>query len=111
MSMQVALASPNLAGHLVMRFLDPDESSLRILSRGNPFGAWSRPRAADAADEGDESKDYAGFVENASGAHGAEDIHDVRDGSDAVPEGLVTQGNVTEVDDFESLTESLGGFG
>lgn len=110
MPMQVAVASPNLAGHLVMRFLDPDESSLRILSRGNPFGAWSRPRAMDV-DEGDESKDYAGFVEKASGAHGAEDIPDVRDGRGAVPEGLVTQGNVAEMDDFESLTESLGGFG
>lgn len=110
MSMQVALASPNLAGHLVMRFLDPDESGLRILSRGNPFGAWSRPRAVDA-DEGDESKDCAGLVEEAAVAHGVHYAHDVRDACGAVPEGLVTQGNAAEVDDFESLTESLGGFG
>lgn len=87
---QAAVAVPNLAGHVVMRFLDPDASSLRLLSKGNPFGAWSLdPRAADTG------------------------------GSDAEEKTEVVGNNMAEAsmeekaekEDFDILTESLGGFG
>lgn len=86
----MALASPELAGHVVMRFLDPDEANLRLLSRGNPFGAWSRASRGVGTEAADAVRD------------------DDAPGGDAL--GRVAEDREEE-EDFNSLTESLGGFG
>jgi len=53
---QGALEAPHLSGHLVMRFLDPDESRLRILSEQqssrNPFAAGFRSSSRPPRGEG-----------------------------------------------------------
>lgn len=85
------MAAPHLAGHVVMRFLDPDESDLRLLSSKNPFGAWSRPPRDPGSGSGVGRKGLDG-VDNDSAV-------------------ATLTGDQADEEDFDNLTESLGGFG
>lgn len=100
-STQAALKTPHLAGPLVMRFLDPDESNLRLLCERNPFA--SRPRGkrgttgrgggggSDGGGEGGGGRKKGG---QGGGGRGAEGFREDK----------------AEAEDFDTLTDSLGGF-
>lgn len=86
-----------------MRFLDPDEANLRLLCDGNPFTSWSPSvRAAERR---------SGGGSGGGGDNGATTTtrETTAVGSDRGDES-VTVGD-EEVEDFTSLTDSLGGFG
>lgn len=105
---QAAIATPHLAGPLIMRFLDPDESNLRLLTGQNPFG--SRPRDARGT-EGHGSG--SGSVEGGDGGRGGSMSRAVEETGHHAGKG---GGNVgvedqAEAEDFNTLTDSLGGFG
>ncbi|CAM9874561.1 unnamed protein product [Ectocarpus fasciculatus] len=105
-----ALSAPHLSGHLMMRFLDPDESNLRILSERqqqhqqqqrsrNPFArAHNSPPCSPRGGTPGGRRGVGG------GATTAADV-----GSESVGESLTEER--TEAEDFDFLTDSLGGFG
>lgn len=72
-----------------MRFLDPDEATLRLLAGGNPFAfeSWSRGNRGTSGED----------VTNAS--------------VKIIPGVATSREEKAEEEDFDTLTESLGGFG
>lgn len=93
---QAAVSAPHLAGHLVMRFLDPDESALRLLAGGNPFATWSSTATA---------RGGGGIGSGAGGGHERAKAEHNPAAAAALKE------DKAEEEDFENLTQSLGGFG
>ncbi|CAM9483306.1 unnamed protein product [Scytosiphon promiscuus] len=120
-AVKAALAAPHLSGHLVMRFLDPDESNLRILTEQrqqqqqqqrsrNPF-ASSRtpsspsPRGAPRGAGGGGARRRGGSIGGSVG---------VGEASGVAPResvGKRLEEDRAEAEDFDTLTDSLGGFG
>ncbi|CBN77240.1 hypothetical protein Esi_0038_0149 [Ectocarpus siliculosus] len=105
-----ALSAPHLSGHLMMRFLDPDESNLRVLSEQrrqqqrsrNPFArAHNSPPCSP---RGGTPGGRRGVGGGAAAAAATADV-----GNESVGESLTEER--TEAEDFDFLTDSLGGFG
>lgn len=107
-ALQEALSAPHLSGHLMMRFLDPDESNLRILSEQQRQQQRSRNPFARAHNSPPCSpRGGTPGGRRGGGGGGAAATADV--GNESVGESLTEER--TEAEDFDFLTDSLGGFG
>lgn len=100
------MAAPHLSGNLVMRFLDPDESALRVLAGANPFVSWSAA-ARDGGGEGGEGDANRGGGQGSRRSGGSGDAN--ANGNPVAAAALKEE--TAEREDFDTLTESLGGFG
>ena len=86
-----------------MRFLDPDESNLRLLCERNPFS--SRPRG---------NRGTTGRGGDGVGGGGGGGGRSRGEGGVGGLEGESGEGSredKAEAEDFDTLTDSLGGFG
>lgn len=90
-----------------MRFLDPDESNLRVLSGQNPFGRLPPRRRGTEGRRGRGGGGGGGSRGAASEGDGnaGETGHVAQEKSERLRE------DQAEAEDFDTLTDSLGGFG
>lgn len=88
-----------------MRFLDPDESALRVLSGANPFASWSAAAGDGGGEGGGDHNRGDGRGSRRSSGGGDANV----DSNPVVTAALKEE--TAEKEDFDTLTESLGGFG
>lgn len=89
-----------------MRFLDPDESEVRLLSDQNPFGSQPRSRGKKSGGDGGDGRRGGRRDSGDDGHPGTGDLG----GIDREKGEKLRQDNA-EAEDFDTLTDSLGGFG
>eukprot|EP00752_Nemacystus_decipiens_P011084 g9848.t1 len=130
-----ALSAPHLSGHLLMRFLDPDESRLRILSEQrsrNPFAGGggagggsggsgggshhstrvTRGAAGSGGGRGRGARGRGGSGDDGAGGTGGTAAGEgVGGGQEESVAGDRLSEDRAEEEDFDNLTDSIGGFG